>query len=258
MGYIIDFGHTSKRIPGLDDHCFSFLNFENGLEDLGYGGLVWENTAPSYIFTQSSIKKKGSSSLALNLNYSSPSTNRVTTTNSSLKQLFGNSYTIDWWEYRLSSFPHGSEQPYTAYTSLEFLETNSSSQSDFPDSEIIILKDAANNWLILHSDSIPELSDWHGTSTKICDIEYDKWNHIAISFDTNNYYIFYNGSLKSVIPSTNYLPNIDIINIGINIVADSRLYNDQKCYLFHGYMDMIRISDIVRWTTDFDINHIYD
>jgi len=71
----------------------------------------------------------------------------------------------------------------------------------------------------------------------------DDWVHIAYTFDGTKYTLFYNGS--KILESTVIDSRLNYLTIGASIL------NMTSGWYLKGYISELRISDGVRWTTDF-------
>lgn len=242
-----------------DQYTYSLLNFNNNdFSDIGNGGLSWLSSAPNYVHTSSSNPKYGEYSLEVNTNNNINSAHYLTTTSDTLKSLFTNPFTIDWWEYRLSSYPWFPENgsSYCAYTAVELnYGNNTNRNSEFNrencSTEFIIQMHSSSSNITFNYYQRPEVE-----ATIIGPVIYDQYNHIAITYDRSYFRAFYNGQLTNTISSGNYaLTKLNTINLGSNVMQPNRA--DQWCYEFHGYIDMFRVSNICRWTNNFDINTMY-
>lgn len=75
-------------------------------------------------------------------------------------------------------------------------------------------------------------------------ISANTWYHIAVSYDTTNYYIFLNGQLLTTVNNTTGISNT-IFSAGILNIGKF------KTNTFTGYVDEIRISKVARYTSAF-------
>lgn len=141
---------------------------------------------------------------------------------------------------RLTSFALSTSKPYTV------------------DFWVYILSDTGNTMALVdtctYQRNITALrkdpAQWTLTSTKVADDDsyiesttYNAWIHVAFTFDGAKYNVFRNGTL--IMSSTNLHP-MDFLTFGEN-ACDS----GWSAWKLNGYISELRVSNKVRWTSNF-------
>ena len=203
----------------VDQYTVSLLHFDDGIKD--ETGRVW--TAQNGAVISNIQTKFGDSSLYLN------GTDQYLTTPNSADLDFGNGdFTIDWWEFRETD---------SLYNPV-LIRTNSkihSYQVGVCNESGIVVNISSNG------------IDWDIAKTiPMGKIILNAWTHYALVRQGNTFYTFQNGSLvSSWTSSLSIMKGADTTSLG-----HYSPYN----YTYKGYIDEFRISNIARWTSDFDPN----
>ena len=140
---------------------------------------------------------------------------------------------------RLTSFALSTSQPYTVDFWVFFLNTTGN---------CTVLVDTCNssrNITALRKDT----AQWTLTSTQYVDDDsfsestsYNTWIHVAFTFNGSKYNVFRNGTL---IMSSASIHTMNYLTIG------SIAYDDFSNWKLNGYISELRVSNVVRWTSNF-------
>jgi len=199
----------------VDDYTVSLLHFDEEIKD--ETGKVWTSSgSPTISATQS---KFGGKSLYLD-GSSYLSTSSVDDFN------FGTSdFTIDWWEYRANN---SSKSP--VYTRNNSVLGGSLLVGQYSGGNIVYyMSSDGASWNIANRVTM---------GTVILNV----WTHYALVRKGNSIMAFQNGVLQSTITSSSsILKGVSTPFIG---------YDGGNYYT--GYIDEFRISNVARWTEDFD------
>lgn len=197
----------------VDGHTVSLLHFDNGIKD--ETGKVW--TVKGAATVSGTQSKFGSSALYLESDGSAISIE------SPLKDFHSSPYTIEMWIYPTSRTGGSGNQvgSLAGFTGIP--------------------SDYASIALDLHKDT-GVISGLNCVSSNKA--SFNSWNHVAMTFDGKTTRLFLNGKLEA---STNELRTVT--NAGTLVVGTTaNKYTAQ----YYGYIDELRISNIARWTGDFD------
>jgi hypothetical protein len=221
VGFKKIFGGNANMYE-MDQYTVSLLHFDDGIKD--ESGKVWTANGGAAINTAKT--KFGASSLFLN------GTNQYLTTSSSYFDFGSEDFTIDWWEYRTSN--NGDNQPV-------FCRDNNVSYQAFLVG--VCNSQHSNVSCFFSSDN----SSWNitgATGKDMGPVILNAWTHYAVVRKGNNFYTFQNGTLQSTWYSSAALA-------GSTGVPGIGKYNTQG--YFPGYIDEFRVSNIARWTSDFNL-----
>ncbi|WP_177177514.1 LamG domain-containing protein [Propionispira arboris] len=203
----------------VDTNTVSLLHFDDSFKD--ETGKVWTANGSSAI---SSVQSKfGGKSL-----YLDGSSSYLTTPNSTDFNFGSGDFTIDWWEYR-TSFDKTSRVLSVMQGKYPPFVVGQASLDGGPN--YVCLTSNGSSWDILNGFNL-------GTQNL------NQLNHYAIVRNGNTFYGFKNGVLTSTAtsPLSILAPSANI-TIGYDVADNS---------FFPGYIDEFRISNIARWTENFD------
>ena len=138
-------------------------------------------------------------------------------------------WTIDWWEWRANGNVNGGifHQNFGSRTGYGFLAgyVNSGNVQFYA-------TNANGTWNISSEKSVGAVT-------------YETWNHYAVVRSGSNFYLFKNGVLTTSFSSTaSLMTSTQKIQIGI--------YDYSTSTYFKGYIDSLRVSNIARWTANFE------
>lgn len=205
----------------LDEYTVSLLHFDNGFKD--EIGKVWTAVGNPVISPDQS--KFGGRSLYLD-------GNSYLTTPANNDFNFGTGdFTVDWWEYRIST-----DTIYPIVFSASPSEHNGILIGHYYNGENLCYASSFN------SDSWDVLE---GLNLGKADL--NVWNHFALVKQGNKFYGFKNGTLISTLTNSRQIDSAGDLELGAYTGINTNLN-----YLFSGYIDEFRISNIARWTEDFD------
>lgn len=144
------------------------------------------------------------------------------------KNLTQSDFTIDWWEYRNANDPSnsaicmlGNKDQYGTLISYRY--------SQDPD---MYFYSSSNGY------------SWDiASNIKMGDLLDEQWVHRAVVRNGSSVLLFQNGTLISTVS------NIQSLYMPTNILTFSRVWKDG--YL-DGYVEEFRVSDVARWTENFD------
>lgn len=144
--------------------------------------------------------------------------------------IFGNNdFTIDWWEYRIST----SNKSFI-FSTMKSSDGYGIAIVDYKNGSLFAyVDDTSNNRRISRGDFGP--------------VTYEVWNHYALVKNGNNLIFYKNGT--AVYTNSSYTYSIG--NGDGVICLGSNWYSNERNYYFKGYIDEFRISNIARWTTNF-------
>ncbi|WP_019555183.1 LamG domain-containing protein [Propionispira raffinosivorans] len=202
----------------VDTNTVSLLHFDGDFKD--ETGKVWTANGSAAI---SSVQSKfGGKSLYLD------GSSYLTTPNSNDFNFGSGDFTIDWWEYR-TSFAKTSRVLSVMQGKYPPFVVGQASLDGGPN--YVCLTSNGSSWDILNGFNL-------GTQNL------NQLNHYAIVRNGNTFYGFKNGVLTSTAtsPLSILAPSANI-TIGYDVADNS---------FFPGYIDEFRISNIARWTENFD------
>ncbi|HMM22954.1 MAG TPA: hypothetical protein PKA10_19770 [Selenomonadales bacterium] len=214
----------------MDEHTVALLHFNDGLKD--ESGKVW--TAVGGASTSTVQSKFGGSSLSLD-----GKTQYLSTPNSTDFDFGSGDFTIDWWEYRKSADVQGlvfSRQPGT-YAPIAVGANNIyNGRIDAYARTDTIYNGSSYDWDILNNFhmGLPIINEW---------------THYALVRASGYFYSFQNGKL---------ILKSDLITKEVAEGTGTPLIGCYGGIIYSGYIDEFRISNIARWTDDFDPGEVPD
>jgi hypothetical protein len=203
----------------VDDYTVSLLHFDEGIKD--ETGKVWTAVGNPVVSTDQS--KFGGKSLYLD---------GSSYLDNMLNPLNDFNFTVDWWEYRISSQSGSQYQMQgSAYGANPF------SIGHVYNSNICFsLSSTGKSWDM-------------ALNLIIGPVILNEWTHYALVRKGNVFYAFQNGVLKNTF-------NSDKLLYGADLSSCIGAYGSS--YGFNGYIDEFRISNIARWTENFNPNKPLD
>lgn len=202
----------------LDKYTVSLLHFDDGIKD--ETGKVW--TAQNGASISTSKSKVGGSSLYLD------GKNQYLTTPHNADFDFGNGdFTIDWWEYRTVSIENAGVFFRSPVSGSFALDAGYSNGTDL----VFYLSSNGTTWNIASGITMGK-------------IILNEWVHYALVRSGTSIMAFQNGVLKSKTTIS-----LSIFSAETNSYIG---YIPNSSASFSGYIDEFRISNIARWTEDFD------
>jgi len=203
----------------VDEHTVSLLHFDNGIKD--ETGKAWTVNGKAAISTAQS--KFGGASLYLG------STGDSISVQSPLVDLHSSPYTIEMWFYPTSIAGSLGDQygVLTGFTGFA---------DPYTGAAISYVK-------VTNEGHQPE----QVSGINLCSVDkaaLNTWHHVALTFDGTTTRLFLNGKLEGTSGTLNTAASLG--NLVIGKTAGGYTYQ------FYGYIDEFRISNIARWTSDFD------
>lgn len=209
----ITMGHREIS-PPTDEHTLLLLHGEEMVDSSVYArGITASNVTCST--TQA---KFGTSSLY----FGGSTAARITLNDNSFLNFGNGDFTIDWWEYVSESMDAG-DVLYFAPQSLGFFCPHYK----------------PTGIQLFYTSEFYE--------TQMCTYDLNVWQHMALVRRNNTIFWFKNGQLTYSGAITNSTPYQAGYTAAIGCRSESSTNG------FKGYIDEFRISDIARWTSDFDV-----
>lgn len=145
------------------------------------------------------------------------------------KAVFTNDFTIDFWMKPLKKSTH--------HTVLTVAQPSASCAYGF----VIYILNNNNKIRITYGNGT---GNWSNSQMySIENVEYNVWQHVALTKKGNTIYGFFNGKLIGSATQSTFYQNTDYILIGSCSAGESSFFN--------GYMDEFHISSECKWTSDF-------
>jgi len=209
-------------MAGIDSNTLLILHGDD-LTDSSSNAVAITNNGVTVSTTQS---KFGGKSLYFN------GSSYLTLQNLNLIPKSGD-FTVDWWEYRTASTTGGA-----------ILHQNVTDDSGYG----FLLGYGSQNYVYISSSQATNSAAWDIANGKSMGAEtLNQWVHYAIVRTGSTFLLFRNGVLYSQFTS-----NLTIITLNAYPDIGRYTYNGSKTY-FAGYIDEFRISNIARWTADFEV-----
>lgn len=200
------------------------LRFDGNFTDKS-GNVASANIVNTNVTVNSSSMKFGSGSGSFN------GTNSFISIQSQYLPAVSGDWTVDWWEYRTSVVVNSCILNATA---------DGASNND----RGILIGYAANSSNLSFYATDDE-SGWNiASGLSMGTVQLNQWVHRAVVKSGNNYYTFQNGVLQAQTSSTRVPLTPGVTNIG-SYAGGLKFYN--------GLIDEFRISDIARWTSNFNV-----
>lgn len=212
-----------------------------------YSWRYWDNSANN-IYISNEQSKYGTNSMK----FESNTINFITLQSGDLSFIKNNQdWTIDWWEWRDSRYPNQVAHHPGQYGCV--FELGYGSEYSYRDKEFLVeFSGDGVTTMVYCTDFTSSIKTGASIDSNIT---YNTWNHLAVVHSSDgNWYLFKNGILQASIYDTTSLSWVNYINIGTNFTKNA--LENQLPYNFYGYISMFRISNTVRWTTNFDIDQI--
>jgi len=212
-----------------DKYTKLLLHFNGDLHDSSRGGHSVNPFGGSFDAT---IKKFGSHSLTVD------GTDYVSIDSHNDLRLGGFDWTIDFWVYPTFSSGEWGDVLNKTNPSTSYGYRIAANSSD--DTWRVWLTSNGSTW---------DLTTGNGIS--IGDIQYNEWQHIAVTYDGSTYRTFLNGVPGGTVVSSTAIYNDDYA-LEIGRLPYSGTYD------FDGSVDEVRISKgIARWTADFSDDEMF-
>lgn len=200
-------------MSGIDDNTLMLLHFED-LQDSSKYNVRLTNVGA--LVTGDNSKFGGKSA------YFNGST-RVDLPQNFTFDFSSNEFTVDWWQFQDVSLNGG-----------DIFWFSSSSNQSFPkDFGIYII----NGYHTLYYDSI--------SAVNIASQKLNAWIHYAFVKKGSNIYYFENGKKIYTASNSSQIPNPTSYKMSVGGRSDYSQY-------FHGYIDEFRVSNVARWTENFE------
>lgn len=206
----------------IDEHTISLLHFDDGLKD--ECGNSW--SGDDTVQYSSNVKEVGTKSIL----FSSPAAKIYPNEYKNFSCLnINGTFSVDFWVY-----PQKVDNKPVVF-GMKF------NDSIFNVFEVNVMP----NSILQFGTNHPSDGAWvtHDTTNLI---HINEWNHIYIAIKLDTIYIAINGKIEKYPNDFSRYDKLTELSIG------NRCKSLGDGYAFNGYIDEFRISNVVRWTSDFD------